>query len=204
MIVTVATLITKLQKKNTTPLSEKRGIKKNNHQARATSVSLKSRQALNTVQSIPKGSKPAQLQQQLRSNVSAPNAWHLGRLCPTICDPAISPGQTVLETKVSCSQWEVSACTHEGSSFFLFGGWRFYVFFLLFSSCSQRLPQVPKLFLKTFPIAPQFYPIWFCPKFNSHAIQTRKAGHSGAHLLNVATWGLKRCLMFQRNWWWAN
>jgi hypothetical protein len=38
------------RKKTHTPLSEKRDIKKNNHQARATSVSLKSRQALSTVQ----------------------------------------------------------------------------------------------------------------------------------------------------------
>jgi hypothetical protein len=38
------------EKKHTHPLFEKRDIKKNNHQARATSVTLKSRQALNTVQ----------------------------------------------------------------------------------------------------------------------------------------------------------
>ncbi len=38
------------RKKTHTPLSEKRDIKKNNHKARATSVSLKSWQALNTVQ----------------------------------------------------------------------------------------------------------------------------------------------------------
>jgi hypothetical protein len=44
------------------------------------------------------------LQQQLRTKVSAPNAWHLPRPCPTVCARAISPGQTVLETRVSCSQ----------------------------------------------------------------------------------------------------
>jgi hypothetical protein len=33
----------------------------------------------------------------------------------------------------------------------------------------QIIPQVPNLFIKTFPIALQIYPIWFCPKFNSHA-----------------------------------
>jgi len=31
---------------------------------------------------------------------------------------------------------------------------------LLFSG-SQRVPQVPKLFLQTFPIAPQFHLLWF-------------------------------------------
>jgi hypothetical protein len=46
----VFSLITKLEKKTHTPLSEKRDIKKNNHKARATSVSLKSWEALNTVQ----------------------------------------------------------------------------------------------------------------------------------------------------------
>ncbi len=33
----------------------------------------------------------------------------------------------------------------------------------MFSWCFHG---VPKLFLKTFPIAPRIYAIWFCPKFN--------------------------------------
>ncbi len=69
---------------------------------------------------------------------------------------------------------------------------------------SQRLPQVPKLFLNTFPIAPLFYPIWFCPKFNYHAYKLERQA-IGEHIyFYVATWGLKGCLMFQKNWWWAN
>jgi hypothetical protein len=31
----------------------------------------------------------------------------------------------------------------------------------VFSSCSHQNPQVLKLFPKAFPMAPQFYPIWF-------------------------------------------
>ncbi len=37
----------------------------------------------------------------------------------TVCGPAISPGQkwwrTCLKINISCSQWESSACIHEGS-----------------------------------------------------------------------------------------
>ncbi len=169
----------------------------------ACDMSLQSRQALNTVQSIPKGSKPAQLQQQLRSKVSAPNAWYLRRLCPTLCDPAISPGQTVLKTRVSCSQWEGSACTHEGSSFFSFCRVRILCFFFYCSHdvlmgfpkaspCSQVVPQ-------DIPIAPQFYPIWFCTKFNSRPYKLERLA-IGEHICFYdATWGLERCLMFQKN-----
>ncbi len=53
---------------------------------------------------------------------------------------------------------------------------------------SQKLPQVPRLFLKTFPIAPQFYPIWFCPKFYSHAYKLERWA-IGEHIcFYVATW----------------
>jgi len=46
------------------------------------------------------------------------------------------------------------------------GVWKrgFLGFFLVpnvFPSDSQMVPQVPKLFLKIFPIAPQISPIWF-------------------------------------------
>ncbi len=90
----------------------------------------------------------------------------------SLCPFAISPGQnwwqTTLEIKVSCNQWKGSTCTLQGSSFFLFGGGGleryFFVFFHVpnvFPMCSHHVPQVPKLFPKTFPIAHQFYPIWF-------------------------------------------
>jgi hypothetical protein len=42
---------------------------------------------------------------------------------------------------------------------FSFQGWgrgRNFLFFFMFPSDSQRVPQVPKLFPKTFPTAPQF------------------------------------------------
>jgi hypothetical protein len=44
-----------------------------------------------------------------------------------------------------------------GGSFLLF----FFLVPNVFSSCSLEVPQVPNLFPKEFPIAPQFYPIWF-------------------------------------------
>jgi hypothetical protein len=90
---------------------------------------------------------------------------------------AISPGQkwwqTILKIKVSCSQWEGSACTHEAPSFFLWGGGggleeRDFLFF----PCSQSVPIV-------FPWDSQVVPQdvskstsdlshMVCPRFNSH------------------------------------
>jgi len=108
--------------------------------------------------------------------------------------------QTILEIKVSCSQWEGSACTHEGSSFFSFGegggrGKGSFVF--LCAQCvpissSQRVNQVPKLFLKTFPIAPQIYPIWFAQKFNSHLYKLKRYALVKYICLYFAT-GIHRC-----------
>ncbi len=64
--------------------------------------------------------------------------------------------------------------THKQSSFFSFGcmgqgtsgGERDFLFFSLlpnvFPSCSHGVPiRFPNMFLKMFPIAPLFYPIWF-------------------------------------------
>jgi hypothetical protein len=64
--------------------------------------------------------------------------------------------------------------THKQSSFFLVdiwgmgigGGERDFLFFSLlsnaFPSCSHHVPKVfPNMFLKMFPIAPWFYPVWF-------------------------------------------
>jgi hypothetical protein len=48
---------------------------------------------------------------------------------------------------------------------------------VFFPPCSQCVPMgSPKflsLFLKSFPKAPQFYPIWFCWKFNSHVYKLK-------------------------------
>jgi hypothetical protein len=41
------------------------------------------------------------------------------------------------------------------------GGGGYFCFFPCSQMCSHGVPQVPKLFPKTFPIAPQLYPIWF-------------------------------------------
>ncbi len=75
----------------------------------------------------------------------------------------------------------------------------------MFSSCSHGVPQVPKLFTNTFPITPQFYPIWFCPKFNSH-VYTLKRQVKGVHIcFYFATrvqrgLSIQKCPMFQKNW----
>jgi hypothetical protein len=48
--------------------------------------------------------------------------------------------------------------------------WFLFLFLKVFLWGFQIIPQVPKILLKTFPIALQIYPIWVCPKFNSHAL----------------------------------
>jgi len=89
--------------------------------------------------------------------------------------PAISPGQkwwqTILKIKVSCSQWEGSACTHEAPSFFLWGGGVEERDFLFFP-CSQSVPIV---FSWDSQVVPQDVskstsdlPHMICPRFNSH------------------------------------
>ncbi len=48
---------------------------------------------------------------------------------------------------------------------------------MIFPWDSYQVPQVLKLFLKTFPItsiARQIYPIWFCPLVNSHGYKLKR------------------------------
>ncbi len=76
------------------------------------------------------------------------NMNHTITMSHTIRAPPIRAGQkwwqTLLDIEVSCSQWEGSACNHEGSSFFLLSGVRggiFWVFFFLFPICSHHVPN---------------------------------------------------------------
>jgi hypothetical protein len=75
-----------------------------------------------------------------------------------------------LEKVVLCSQWKAQHGLVRGPDFFFLGlgrgggGFVFLLFSLvpvMFHMCSHKVPQVLKLLPKTFPIAPQFYPIWF-------------------------------------------
>jgi len=54
------------------------------------------------------------------------------------------------------------------------GEFSFFCFFKfvpnVFPTCSH---QVPNFFPKAFPIALQFYPIWFCSKFNFHVYKLK-------------------------------
>jgi hypothetical protein len=117
------------------------------------------------------------------------------------CAPAISPGQKwwliVLEIKISCSQWKGSACTHEGSSFFLLGGGErdrdFFVFSLVpnvFISSSQCVPRcVPQ----DVPNSTWVLSHMVCPKFNS-PIYKLKRWNPGVHIcFYFASGSLKRC-----------
>jgi hypothetical protein len=48
------------------------------------------------------------------------------------------------------------------------------------------------LFLKTFPIAPQIYPIWFAQKFNSHVYKLKRWAE-GKYISFYFATGIQRC-----------
>jgi hypothetical protein len=84
-----------------------------------------------------------------------------------------------------------------GSSFFFPRGQRWWGVFCLFvpnvfSSCSHGLPQAPKLFPKTFPITPQFYPKWFAQSSILMYINW-KSGPKGSTFVSFSNWDPKRC-----------
>jgi hypothetical protein len=102
-----------------------------------------------------------------------------------------------------------------GVQFFFFwgGGWAGFFSPLvlnMFSWSSHGVPQGPKLFLGTFPIAFHFYPHTVCPKFNSHVYKLKRQAIGEHNYFYFVTRGWKRCFywgecpMFQKNWWWTN
>jgi len=65
--------------------------------------------------------------------------------------------------------------------------------------CSHWVPQVPKLFPNTFPVAPQLYPIWFAQR-PTLMYANWKRWAIGEHIyFNFATWGPKRCFYWGRS-----
>jgi hypothetical protein len=116
----------------------------------------------------------------------------------TVYAPTISPGQKwrqrFLEIKLSCSQWEGSACNHEGSSFFLFFGGRGEGF----------------LFFGLWPLS-KCIPIGFLSSSQSVPQEDPNSTTSGeVYLFLFCNQGPKRCFYLgvpnipKINWWWAN
>jgi hypothetical protein len=62
----------------------------------------------------------------------------------------------------------------------------------MFLASSLEVPQVPKLFPKAFPIAPQFYHM-ICPKFNPHVYKLKSSAIGEYICLNFAIGSPKRC-----------
>jgi len=62
----------------------------------------------------------------------------------------------------------------------------------MFLASSLEVPQVPKLFPKAFPIAPQFYHM-VCPKFNPHVYKLKSLAIGEYICLNFAIESPKRC-----------
>jgi hypothetical protein len=89
------------------------------------------------------------------------------------------------------------------------------VFFSVFPMCSQRVlitfPWAPQSFLsccpKAFPIAPQFYPIWFAQSSTLMYINWND-WLKGSTLVSILQLGSKELLILrsaqcsQKNWWW--
>jgi hypothetical protein len=79
----------------------------------------------------------------------------------------------------------------------------------VFPSCSQKIPQIPKLFPKTFTMSPQNYPIWFAQSSTLTFINWKKVSHrvpSFVYFVPRVQWGasIGECSIFQKNWWWVN
>jgi hypothetical protein len=90
------------------------------------------------------------------------------------------------------------------------------LFSSMFPMCSHcvlfmfhGVPQVPKLFPKTFPIARQFYPIWFAQS-STFMYLNWKGGLLESTFVSILQLRVKRgasigeCPMFPKYWWWAN
>jgi len=82
---------------------------------------------------IGKSNWPIVEKNQIEWTWEAPHLTSAKPQVPTVYSGGISPGEkwwwTVLEREISCSQWEVSPCTHDGPGFFLFewvGGEEFF------------------------------------------------------------------------------
>ncbi len=95
------------------------------------------------------------LRKVIGKRVRCPSSCSI-QLCTTVCAPGQNGDKTLLEIKKLCSQWEGSACT---SVEFMFCSFPFVP--NVFTSSFHEVFKVLKLFPKTFPIAPQFYPTPF-------------------------------------------
>ncbi len=101
--------------------------------------------------------------------VNGEKTTFLNKSVPPVYNEGTSLGQkwwwTVLKIKISCSQWEGSACTQSALFFFLSTfGWEGEDFFH-FSLCFQHVPfKFPMCSPRVFRISPHFNPICFCPK----------------------------------------
>jgi hypothetical protein len=103
---------------------------------------------------------------------------------------------------------------HSWWEFFPLGvGWGevILVFFSVFPTCSNHVPMSSPKFLscypKAFPIAPQFYPIWFAQ--SSTLMYINWNGRlKGSILVSILQLGSKELLLLrsaqcsQKNWWW--
>ncbi len=84
----------------------------------------------------------------------------------------------------------------------------FFIFILnMFPSSSLEVLQVPKLLLKAFPLAPQFYLIWFA--WSSSVIYINwMVGYTGCYYFALGSpkrcfhWGNAQCS--KKTHWWAN
>ncbi len=109
------------------------------------------------------------------------------------------------DKQFSCSQWESSACTHGGLLFYVLGYGRRGGGFFLFPMCSHCVPHkfpvgphhVPQVFLKTFTIAPRFYPIFLGHSSTSMYLYA-KGNAEGKH---ISASNLGECTMMRKNGW---
>jgi hypothetical protein len=138
--------------------------------------------------------------------------------------PAISSGQKWWQIVLEISFMQLMRRLNMHSwlaqifSFWGWGGWSYFFVFSpclqcvlnMFSSCSYKVPQVPKLFTNTFPITPQFYSHVVLSKVQLSCLYTEKGRLKGCTFVSILQLGSKEVFLLKsiqcskKNWWWAN
>jgi hypothetical protein len=137
------------------------------------------------------------------------------------CNPLLNGWKFILEIgfRVHAANGKAQHSLMMGQVFFLGVRWWGVFFFLVpnvFSTCSHHVPmrffEFSSCSPKTFPAAPQFYPIWFAQSSTLTYTNWKRVGcKGGAHLFLFCNWGPKRCFILRgvpqsskKKRWWAN
>jgi len=133
------------------------------------------------------------LQQQLRSKVSAPNAWHWEDSVPQFVTLPLAQAKQFWKQKFHAANEKAQHALMRGLVFFFLEAEDFF-----FSYCSHHIPMGFPKASPSSQVVPQDFPNstsvlshMVLPKVQLPCIQNRKAGHRGAQLFLCCNLGSK-------------